>query len=80
MSKVSALQFESCGESKGEGLFAARNCMDYSCNRAGRHKLYIYGVACLDANGDQERLCTQHMNEWIRSWGAARDAKVSVAA
>lgn len=60
----SALQFEKARSRNG--LFEARNCMDFSCNRAGRWSVWIMGrkVGCV---------CTAHRSRWIAAWEGALD-------
>lgn len=62
---MSALQFQHA-TANGSGLYEARNCMDYSCNKAGRHQAWIMGVQV-------GVLCTAHKSAWIKSWEGALD-------
>lgn len=62
---MGALQF-SKGTEAGGGLHTARNCSDLSCNRAGRHKVWIMGVQVAV-------LCTAHRKAWTKTWEGALD-------
>ena len=65
MTQQSVLQFQKTNQ-QGSGLYAPRNCMDFSCNSSGRWQVWIMGrnVGCV---------CNAHRVKWIAAWEGALD-------